>query len=153
MLGLGFIEIWGEDKIMPTDKRKHRGNRGWRTEATGSQKKHRGKGVHGGKGYAGIFRHKKSYLIRWEPDHLGKRGFSSLKRRNVKVRESTVNVKHLERLAAGKKELDLFELGYDKVLGAGEIKVALTVKAASFTESAKEKIEEAGGKAVEGEEE
>ena len=134
---------------MPTDKRKHRKNRGWRTEATGSQKKHRGKGVHGGKGYAGIHKHKKSYLIRWEPDHLGKRGFSSLKRRGVKPKQITINVKQLERLAQGKKILDLFKLGYDKVLGGGEIGVALTVKAPSFTESAKSKIEEAGGKAVE----
>jgi large subunit ribosomal protein L15 len=34
-----------------------------------------------------------------------------------------------------------------KVLGGGEIKVALTVKAAKFTESAKSAIESAGGKA------
>ena len=134
---------------MPTDKRKHRGNRGWRTEATGSQKKHRGKGVHGGKGYAGIHKHKKSYLIRWEPGHLGKRGFSSLKRRNVKQQVNIVNVKQLEKLANGKKELNLFDLGYGKVLGAGKIKVALIVKAPEFTESAKAKIEEAGGKALE----
>jgi large subunit ribosomal protein L15 len=32
-----------------------------------------------------------------------------------------------------------------KVLGDGEISVALTVKAAAFTKSAKEKIEQAGG--------
>ena len=34
-----------------------------------------------------------------------------------------------------------------KVLGNGELKVALTVKAAAFTKQAKEKIEKAGGKA------
>ena len=34
-----------------------------------------------------------------------------------------------------------------KVLGKGEVKVALTVKAAKFSESAKEAIEKAGGKA------
>ena len=34
-----------------------------------------------------------------------------------------------------------------KVLGNGEINVKLTVKAAKFTEAAKEKIEAAGGKA------
>lgn len=36
-----------------------------------------------------------------------------------------------------------------KVLGTGEISTALTVKAAAFSESAKSKIEAAGGKAVE----
>ena len=35
-----------------------------------------------------------------------------------------------------------------RVLGNGEIKKAVTVKAAYFTPSAKEKIEAAGGKAV-----
>ena len=32
-----------------------------------------------------------------------------------------------------------------KVLGDGELEIALTVKAAAFTQSAKEKIEQAGG--------
>jgi large subunit ribosomal protein L15 len=31
------------------------------------------------------------------------------------------------------------------VLGDGELEIALTVKAAAFTQSAKEKIEQAGG--------
>ena len=46
--------------------------------------------------------------------------------------------------AAGlvKKELDGL-----KVLGEGELNVALTVKAAKFTQTAREKIEAAGGKA------
>ncbi|MCL2004060.1 MAG: 50S ribosomal protein L15 [Oscillospiraceae bacterium] len=35
-----------------------------------------------------------------------------------------------------------------KILGGGEIKTALTVVAAAFSESAKQKIEEAGGKCV-----
>jgi large subunit ribosomal protein L15 len=35
-----------------------------------------------------------------------------------------------------------------KILGDGELTVALTVKAAAFTKSAKEKIEAAGGSVV-----
>ena len=35
-----------------------------------------------------------------------------------------------------------------KILGNGELKVALTVKAKKFTKTAIEKIEKAGGKAV-----
>jgi len=35
-----------------------------------------------------------------------------------------------------------------KILGMGELNIALTVEAAKFTESAKQKIEAAGGKAV-----
>jgi large subunit ribosomal protein L15 len=65
-----------------------------------------------------------------------------------------VNVKGLADLTAG-TEVSLESLlevgilttndGPLKVLGDGEIGVALTVKAAAFTQSAKEKIEQAGG--------
>ena len=41
------------------------------------------------------------------------------------------------------------ELGFDKVLGGGRVTQALNVTAAKFSESAKAKIAEAGGKAVE----
>ena len=67
---------------------------------------------------------------------------------------TTVNVEALGSLPA-KTEVTLASLmengivtsndGALKILGNGEISVALTVKAAAFTNSAKEKIEAAGG--------
>jgi len=85
---------------------------------------------------------------------LPKRGFT-----NVFAKDFTVvNVGELEgRFEAG-AEVDVFALeregivsriGRDglKVLGRGEIKTALTVKAARFSASAKARIEAAGGKA------
>ena len=67
---------------------------------------------------------------------------------------TTVNVEALGSLPA-KTEVTLDSLmkngivtsndGALKILGNGEISVALTVKAAAFTKSAKEKIEAAGG--------
>lgn len=84
---------------------------------------------------------------------LPKRGF------NNKVHSTeyaTVNVKDLSRFESGATvtpEL-LLESGVVskvkdgiKVLGSGELAVALTVRAASFSKSAVEKIEAAGGKA------
>jgi large subunit ribosomal protein L15 len=73
----------------------------------------------------------------------------------VNQKEYTIiNVKGLADLATG-TEVSLESLlesgilttndGPLKVLGDGEIAVALTVKAAAFTQSAKEKIEQAGG--------
>jgi large subunit ribosomal protein L15 len=73
----------------------------------------------------------------------------------VNQKEYTIiNVKGLADLAAG-TEVSLESLleagilttndGPLKVLGHGEIGVALNVKAAAFTQSAKEKIEQAGG--------
>jgi large subunit ribosomal protein L15 len=65
-----------------------------------------------------------------------------------------INLKSLSELAAGTEVSleSLLELGILttndgplKVLGDGDLSVALNVKAAAFTQSAKTKIEEAGG--------
>lgn len=66
----------------------------------------------------------------------------------------TINVGELETLipskgqSRGKIELNMAELGYDKILGSGKLKLPLTVKAYSFAAGAKTKIESAGGEAV-----
>ena len=83
---------------------------------------------------------------------LPKRGFTNIFRREYAV----VNVDQLSDIPAGTEvnvEL-LAERGIVgkpmsglKVLGRGELKSALTVRAAAFSESAKQKIEAAGGKA------
>ena len=83
---------------------------------------------------------------------LPKRGFSNFKFRTV---YSTVNVSDLERFEEGTvvdvkllKEVGLInkELDGVKVLGNGELTKKLTVKASAFSKSAKEKIENLGGK-------
>ena len=66
-----------------------------------------------------------------------------------------LNVKDLERLALDEVSLELLQemnkvsskVQALRILGNGEIKKAVTVKAAYFSPSAKEKIEKAGGKA------
>jgi large subunit ribosomal protein L15 len=72
---------------------------------------------------------------------------------NVK-RYTTINVQELSTLPANTEVTlnTLLEAGVAtsddgplKVLGDGDLNVALTVKAAAFTRSAKEKIEAAGG--------
>ncbi len=66
----------------------------------------------------------------------------------------TINVGELESLVQvkgqpkGKIELNLAELGYDKILGSGKLKLPLVVKAYSFAAGARTKIESAGGEAV-----
>ena len=83
---------------------------------------------------------------------LPKRGFT-----NIFAKEyATVNVSELEVFEDGTevtvellvaKRIVRKELDGLKVLGEGELNVALTVKAAKFTQTAREKIEAAGGKA------
>lgn len=66
----------------------------------------------------------------------------------------TINVGELETLvpskgqAKGKIEINLADLGYDKTLGGGKLRLPLVVKAYSFAARAKDKIESAGGEAV-----
>ena len=83
---------------------------------------------------------------------LPKRGFTNINA----IEYAIINVSDLNKFEDGaivdaaalidsglvKKELDGI-----KVLGSGELTKKLTVKAAAFSESAKEKIEAAGGKA------
>ena len=83
---------------------------------------------------------------------LSKRGFNNY---NFRVVYSTVNVEDLNRFEDGTtvdtkllKEVGLIKKELDgvKVLGNGELTKKLTVKANAFTKSAKEKIENIGGK-------
>lgn len=124
--------------------------RGHRTHGWGSPKKHRGKGSRGGKGHAGSKDHKKIWIMKNEPDRMGKRGFHSLRGKKVRPKVKAINLRNLERIALQKKlkEIDLKALGYEKLLGTGEVKGKLIVKADMFSAKSKEKIEKAGGKIV-----
>jgi len=83
---------------------------------------------------------------------LPKRGFTNIFAKQY----AQVNVSDLNKFENGAvvdaqalKEAGIIKKTLDgvKVLGNGDITVKVTVKAAKFTESAKEKIEAAGGKA------
>lgn len=112
-----------------------------------------GRGHKGQKSRAGGF-HKAGFEGGQMPlqRRLPKRGFTNIFRTDYNV----VNVDQLAAIAAGsditadflrEKGLMRGKQSKLKVLGRGEIKVALTVKADAFSESAKKKIEAAGGKA------
>ena len=83
---------------------------------------------------------------------IPKRGFNNI----FASKYATVNVSDLNKFKDG-TEVDtelliasgLIKKAFDgvKILGNGELTSQLTVKAAKFSESAKEKIEKAGGKA------
>lgn len=130
-------------------RKKFRKMRGSRSCGYGSHKKHRGAGSRGGRGKSGRFKHKKSWVIRFEPDYFGKRGFTVPP--EVKKEVRIINLRDIDNLAKKlkKTEIDLGELGYDKVLSKGKLTQPLTIKAKKFVEKAKKKIEDVGGKAVE----
>lgn len=127
-------------------KKRTRKMRGKKTFGYGSKKKHRGAGSRGGRGMAGSFDHKRIKIIKSNPERYGKKGFKRKQSNTFK----TINLKQIDSLSIklGKKNINLSELGYEKVLGTGKITRSLEIVALSFSESARAKIEEAGGKAI-----
>ena len=137
---------------MPHKLRRIRKTRGSRTQGYGRVGQHR---KTGSKGMRNVGRHKHlwSYVMRYEPEYFGKKGFVSPK--SLRKKENVINIKRLDEIAGrfstekeGKMLIDLESLGYTKLLGTGRIAKSLVVKVASCTKSAAEKIREAGGQII-----
>ena len=140
---------------MPTKDRKVRKQRGSRTHGYGQIGQHRCRGGRGGTGKAGLDKHKWTKVLRYDPDYWLKKGFVSVKSLGKKV--NIINVGKLDGLVdklesekkLEKKDkkifLDLESLGFDKLLGTGEVTKPMVVKVASYSEAASQKLEEAGG--------
>ena len=121
----------------------HRHGRGTRTVFRGNTKNGRGRGSRMGRTAVkskGGGKRNFMHVVKYEPERLNVKGFYS-----IHTRMRPVNLKDLD---MSKGEIDVTALGYDKVLGAGKVNKAVTIKALSFTEGAKKKIESAGGKAI-----
>jgi len=140
---------------LPHKDRKIRRYRGSRTHGYGQIGQHRCRGGRGGTGKAGLDKHKWTFVLRNDPTYWEKKGFVSARKLGKKVR--IINIGKLDDLAdklevdkkLERKEqkifLNLEELGYDKLLGTGEISKPLLIKVGSYSESASKKLEEAGG--------
>ena len=134
---------------MPTRFRKVRKQRGSRTHGYGQIGQHRHSGQQGGHGNAGLHKHKWSWLILNDPDHFGRDPFRPPSYHKV---SKWANVGDLGSFAVdgqskgGPVSVDLEALGVEKLLGSGDVTRAFNVKVSSYTERAKQKLEEAGGK-------
>ena len=119
---------------------KHRGR--CRTHGRG-HKAGRGAGKRGGRGRAGMNKHRVMTRIKYMPGHWGMHGFN----RNPGLRTVyvTCNVGDLEGMADGKDSIALTEMGIAKLLGSGRISTALTVTVEEWSAKAAEKISAAGG--------
>ncbi len=121
---------------IPKKSRKYLGNRRW---GAGNIKNNRGSGDRGGVGKAGR-KHKWTYIVKYAPDTIGKKGFA-----RVKVRMKEVNLDYINEKFGNEKEVNLY--GY-KVLGGGNLSKPLIIKASDFSRIALEKIKKVGGEAV-----
>ncbi len=132
--------------------------RGSRTHGRG-KKAGRGAGLIGGHGNAGLLKHKRLRMLKYDRDHFGRRGFK--RPQNMVRANSTINVGELEeglpRLLEGgfarqegdRYVVDLGGMGIDKLLGEGRVSVPMEVTVAESSAIAKAKIEAQGGSVVE----
>jgi len=120
----------------------------------GHKFKHRGSGSRGGVGMAGTGKmagHRRTYILRYMPDYLGKSGFHSknIKSKIINLNEIqnklTIFLKNGIAKKVG-KETEINLKGY-KILAKGKIGSGLIIKAGKFSEKAKKRILESGSKA------
>jgi large subunit ribosomal protein L15 len=136
---------------MATRLRKTRKLRGGRHMGWGQVAQHRSSGHKGGLGRSGHLKHLWSTVIKEDQDHFGHE--STHRPASVSIiTKKWVNVRDLDDLFAkvGKSEnskniLDLTSLEIDKLLGGGKITNAYTIKVKYASNSAQEKVKQAGG--------
>lgn len=106
----------------------------------------RGAGLRGGRGNAGLLKHKYMHMIKNMPDHFGRHGFK--RHPSITKRNKTINVGQLENIFPGKNEIDLTKQGFDKLLGSGRLNKKLKIKVNNASEKAIAKIKEKGGELI-----
>ena len=137
---------------MATRLRKTRRLRGGRHMGWGQVAQHRASGHKGGLGVTGFQKHHYSSLLKDEPDHYGHESSSPP---HPNITKKWASVRDLDDLFAkfgkqqeNKKILDLNILGFDKLLGGGQIKNAYTIKIERSTAKAQEKVKQSGGEII-----
>jgi large subunit ribosomal protein L15 len=120
----------------------------------GARKKHKSSGHKGGKGMSGTGKradHKKTLInALYGNTYFGKQGITS--RKTEKNRDKVINTGRIEsnydNLMKKYGKNSVLHLEKYKILGDGELKRKISIKALSFSESAKKIIEKAGGQAI-----
>jgi large subunit ribosomal protein L15 len=125
--------------------------RGAGTHGWGFRKSHRKSGHKGGKGMAGSGKRadqKKTLVIKlYGNKYFGKQGFTS--KGTERDKRNRINLGTIESNLEtyGKKQGDKWEINLEgyKILGTGEAKNKLIIKASEASKSAIEKVKKAGG--------
>lgn len=137
---------------MATRFRKSRRQRGTRYCGWGQIGQHRQSGSRGGVGQAGKHKHFWIRTVIEESNHFG---HPQLKSRHKIFVKKWVNVKDLDFLYSKyvkndseNKLLDLTKLGYDKLLGGGNVTKKMNIKVEQISRRAAEKIQTIGGSII-----
>ena len=106
----------------------------------------RGAGLRGGRGNAGLSKHRYMYMLKNMPNHFGRHGFKRPK--SIVKKDKIINVGDLEGRFPGKKTINLTDEGFDKLLGGGDVSTKIKITVNSASEKAVEKIKKQGGEVI-----
>jgi large subunit ribosomal protein L15 len=136
---------------MATRFRKSRRYRGSRYCGWGQIGQHRQSGSRGGVGNAGKHKHLWIRTVIEEPDRFGHASINSHNRNavnhwiNVRDLDSLIQEDESKKNSKGQYILDLNSLGYDKLLGGGQVSSKFEVRINRISAKAREKVEGSGG--------
>lgn len=141
-------------KLKKRKKSSRMHGRGMGTHGGGARKKRKGKGHKGGKGMSGSGKradHKKTLITKlYGHKYFGKQGITSRGTKRDIRKRINLNQIQLNLEKYGKKSGDKWEINLPlyKILGTGEIKKKVIIKAKEASASAIRKIEKAGGEII-----
>jgi len=119
------------------------------THGGGARKKRKGSGHRGGKGMSGSGKradHKKTLVTKlYGNKYFGKQGITS--RGTKRDKRKRINLGDIEAKFSENKGKEIDLQGF-KILGKGEVKSKMIIKASEASGSAIEKVEKAGGKII-----
>jgi large subunit ribosomal protein L15 len=135
---------------MPSRTKKFRG---LRTHGRG-KKAGRGAGIIGGHGNAGLGKHEKLRMLKYDRKHFGRIGFKRPQcvvsaNRIINIKEMLEQIESLGRKEGSAYSVNLTDAGIDKLLGTGEIDIAVNVTVSQISAQARAKIEASGGSVTE----
>lgn len=137
---------------MATRFRKTRKYRGSRNHGWGQVAQHRASGHKGGLGVSGQMKHHYSSMLKYNPDHFG---HASTRPPHPNVTKKWASVRDLDDLYAkhgtqddDKHLIDLGGVGYEKLLGGGNVSSPYIIKVPASTKSADAKVKAAGGEVL-----
>ncbi len=129
----------------PRKSRRKKKELGKRTFGRGNVKNRRGSGNRGGRGMAGVDKHKWSWAMVYDKDYYSKHGFHNPTRREVpKINLYAINQMAITGKLEQKDGKYVFEFN-GKVLASGKVTVPLSIKAKAWSKNVQEKLEAAKG--------
>ncbi|MBI5228352.1 uL15 family ribosomal protein [Candidatus Micrarchaeota archaeon] len=123
-----------------------KGYLGHRSHGRGNVKNRRGSGNRGGRGMAGIDKHKWSWAMVNDKHHFGKFGFARPNKAPEMKVAHLFEIDQQARLEKLEKKGGKFHFHFDgKILATGTIKSPVEITAAAWSKNVEKKLKECGG--------